>query len=82
MPWTFIEIVNMFFHIVTNHVFNERTKHVESDCHFNKDDIQAKVLSKNHVLTTNQLPDIFAKAQEDELFKQLCSSQTFKISIL
>ncbi|CDY35222.1 BnaA01g08090D [Brassica napus] len=37
------------YYIAGNHVFCKRTKHMKSDCHFIKDDIQAEILRMNHI---------------------------------
>lgn len=48
-------------HLATNHVFHERTKHIEIDCHTVRDQIKAGGLIALHVSSGNQLADILTK---------------------
>lgn len=48
-------------HIARNPVFHERTKHVELDCHFVRQQFLAGIISLSYIPSKSQIADIFTK---------------------
>lgn len=64
-------------HIVKNHVFDKRTKHIDRDCHSISEKIVAGQIKTLHVRSENQLADPFTKPLNPTLFHKLMSKMGF-----
>lgn len=58
-------------HLSANHVFHNRSKHIETDYHYVRERVALGVLEIQHVPAASQLADIFTKSLPRHAFQRL-----------
>jgi len=61
------------FHIASNPVFHERTKHIEIDCYFIREKLMTKEICTEFVGSNEQLADVLTKFLRGPRIEFICS---------
>ena len=60
-------------HIASNSVFHERTKPIEVNCHFIRENIASRCITTSFVNSSDQLADIFTKSLRCPRIQFICN---------
>jgi hypothetical protein len=62
--------------LITNLIFHVRTKHIELNFHFVREQVVAKKLLVKFICSADQICDIFTRSLSSQRFRHLCSKLT------
>lgn len=72
-----VVIAKVQYTLQTSHVFHERTKNIELDCHFTMDKVLEGLIQLAYLSTTSQLVDVFTKVLSSSQFEFLLTKLVY-----